>query len=208
MFGPASVRRLLALLTAVGLVAACAAGAGSSPSASVESSPTATVAPSQTPTTSPTVASSTGAAASSTPVHITSLSTAAGLACSSDTAYCVFVGVSVASDPRLSGCYVLRPTSSTTDATRGTVEFASETASCQEGYVIKKVPEDELTWDGEWFTTGWRAPRLGANPDDASTYPIDTMWLHGRGENAGLSAVLRIKDPAHGDGWIFRADPR
>jgi hypothetical protein len=49
---------------------------------------------------------------------------------------------------------------------------------------------------------------MGAGPDDL--YPVDTIWLTGRGDNAGLSALLRKWSEGSGgaavpyvEGWIF-----
>jgi hypothetical protein len=63
-----------------------------------------------------------------------------------------------------------------------------------------------MTWQGEWFTSGPRPVR----PDgfsQAGVYPVDTIWLHGvRSYDSnfeGLSAVLRMADDAHLDGWIY-----
>jgi hypothetical protein len=93
----------------------------------------------------------------------------------------------VASDDRLSGCYVLTPTGSSLAAMWGTFTVYQDT-TCGYGF---GPPSGRISWDGEWFT-----PR-------GEVYPTDTIWLDGKGENAGLKASLRMEDRTHMNGWIF-----
>jgi hypothetical protein len=58
------------------------------------------------------------------------------------------------------------------------------------GYGIG-LPGDRLTWEGVWFTPG------------GQIWPVESIWLDGKGENAGLTASLRMADRTHVNGWIF-----
>jgi hypothetical protein len=124
-------------------------------------------------------------------------------------------------DP-LSGQFVLTPTGSTAAGTWGTVGVC--TPRC--GYprdlaLVIDMTTAPIAWEGEWFTTGSRpltaldlVGDLADKAVDIDTFlPVDTIWLHGRGDNAGLTAVLRMwlepleSDPSIGvprmTGWVF-----
>ena len=111
--------------------------------------------------------------------------------------FCKFDSTIVASDDRLTGNYELTPTGSTTAGTWGTIMV------CEAFYCIPGTdPGGDPSWEGQWFTAGDRAVEAWQVDYDA-LYPVDTIWLNGLAENEGLSAVLRMEDPSHVEGWIF-----
>ncbi len=116
--------------------------------------------------------------------------------------YCDFSADILATNDRLSGCYILQPTGYTGDGVWGNAAFYD--APCP--YSTAR-PGSEMTWAGEWFTAGWRpAITFGTDLGDSAVralYPVDRAWLHGLGENTGLTAVLTIQDAGQIDGWIF-----
>jgi hypothetical protein len=190
-----------------------AAGGGptASPVAAASQAPSATPLvsssspqPAQAPSASPTAPPSGASGA----VHVTSGTVSGwGFACAGEagSSYCLYTADIVASDDRLSGCYILLPTGSSAAATWGTFTVYRDT-NCGFGF---RLPKDKVVWDGEWFTAGSRAAVFLRGGDDA-IYPVDTIWVRGRGENEGLSAVLRIWGDGTGDsfrphveGWIF-----
>jgi hypothetical protein len=155
------------------------------------------------PTTTPVAAASQAPSASPSarpsgalePVHVTGAmgeqagggGFGLGSACGWGASYCSFNVDMAASDDRLSGCFILQPTGNTVAASWGTFRVYRNT-KC--GYGVG-LPEGKVAWEGEWFTAG------------GEFYPVDTIWLRGQGWNAGLSAVLRMADRTHVDGWIF-----
>jgi hypothetical protein len=114
---------------------------------------------------------------------------------------CEFNALAEASDRRLSGEYILRPVASTAAGASGTIAVCGS-AECMR-WPWGDLPQDKITWDGEWVTTGARPVSLQGTVNPDRIYPVDTVWLHGRGANQGLGAVLRIQDADHVVGWIF-----
>lgn len=179
---------------------------GSSPTSSaLTSAPSAS--PARTVTAAPETARPSGDQGL---VHVTSAvyaGTDYGYACGGSF-WCRFDATIEASDHRLSGCYVLQPTGATTAGTWGTVAFYQGTSCAWD------LPTaDKMTWDGEWFTAGSRPVQSGTDP--SAIYPVDTVWLHGRGDNEGLSAVLRLWGDGSGgafvlhmEGWTFPTQPQ
>ena len=87
-------------------------------------------------------------------------------------------------------------------------KLATALAELETEKVIERVEivDGGEPWKGEWFTSGPRPVR----PDgfnQAGVYPVDTIWLNGvssyDSNYEGLSAVLRMVDNTHVDGWIY-----
>jgi hypothetical protein len=167
---------------------------GPSPAAvAVPSAAASSASPTATPL--PAVTAPTPTPVNLAPLHVTGAqSPTTGLAC--DT-YCWIGAIVKASDNRLSGCYIMKPAGSTKDATWGTISFY-QGESCS---WMPLSPGSDV-WNGEWFTAGSR-PVLATGFDQSRVYPVDTIWLHGSHANVGLSAVLRMTDDAHLDGWMY-----
>jgi hypothetical protein len=137
------------------------------------------------------------------PVHVTGTldRTSSGMAGFVTSPFRAYDAIVLTNDERLGGCLILRPAGSTSDGTWGTVSISGG-PGCPWG---SPMPGSERTWTGEWFTTGSRP--VAFDPDvqvsGAAIYPVESIWLRGHGLNDGLSAVLRIEDVTHVDGWIY-----
>lgn len=119
-------------------------------------------------------------------------------------AWCQYTSIFVATDPRLSGCLELQSAVGATDWTwEGLWGVAAVFPSGRCGYLPMSdtMSREAMSWEGEWFTGGPRQQRFSDDPD--AVYPVDTVWLHGRGQNEGLTAVLQVTSPASFEGWIF-----
>jgi RNA polymerase sigma-70 factor (ECF subfamily) len=110
---------------------------------------------------------------------------------------CHFDATITASDPRLVGCYELVPSGLASTAAWGTIVFRSDPEGCVWPYPYR----GEVTWEGVWLTD--HAVPMTVTDVAGIPYPIDTVWLSGRGENAGLTAVLHLDGGATFEGWIF-----
>ena len=167
--------------------AAVAAPSATAPSPSPTATPLpAVTAPSPTPTPTPITMA---------PLHVTGTqSPTNGLACET---YCWIGAIVKASDFRLSGCYIMKPVGSDKDATWGTITFYQG-----EGCNWTPLSWGTDVWKGQWLTAGSR-PVLAKGFDQSAVYPVDTISLYGTHADAGLSAVLRMTDAAHLDGWIY-----
>ena len=157
-----------------------------------------TASPTATPL--PSIAAPTPTPVSLAPLHVTG--TQNPLAPWPCGTYCPFSATVHASDSRLAGCYIMTPAGSTTVGTWGTIAFYQQDP-CNSAMGISP---HTMTWQGEWFTSGRRPVR----PDEfnqAGVYPVDTIWLHGvasyDSNYEGLTAVLRMTDNTHVDGWIY-----
>jgi hypothetical protein len=102
--------------------------------------------------------------------------------------FCGFEASIVASDERLTGEYMLEL--SDYDASDGTV---GSIIVCKPGRCPWGDAGDP-SWEGEWVT----ATELSLTTRESTSFrvPVTTIWLHGRAENEGLTALLRL-----GPGW-------
>ncbi len=176
--------------------------AGPSPATVAAPSATAAASAASAPTALPTAVAPTPTPTPITmaPLHVTG--TQSPLAPWPCGTYCPFSATVHSSDSRLAGCYIMTPAGSTTAGTWGTIAFYQEDP-CNSS---QGISPHTMTWQGEWFTSGPRPVR----PDgfnQAGVYPVDTIWLHGvssfDSNYEGLSAVLRMTDNTHVDGWIY-----
>ena len=133
-----------------------------------------------------------------------------GSACS--VAWCQFGAIVTATDARISGSWVVDARGETTAGTFGTVvAFTRDVVGG--GYIpISMLPAEKRLWDGEWFGGGANMAGFkdGLHPidiDASKLWPVDTFWMHGRNENAGLTAFLRMTDATTIEGWIFQTPP-
>ena len=129
-----------------------------------------------------------------------------GSACSPT--WCQFPAIIQATDARISGSWVLDARGETSAGTFGTV-VAYTRDVVGGGYIpISMLPAEKMLWDGEWFGGGANMAGFkdGSHPIDivaSKLWPIDTFWMHGRNENTGLTAFLRMTDATTIQGWIF-----
>jgi hypothetical protein len=143
---------------------------------------------------------------SATPVRVTgTFDIRAGYACSP--AWCQFASHAVTSDDRLTGPFGIEPAHSTTEATVGTAVFLEPGTEGLGYFRISDMPTDKVAWEGVWVTEGHRQIGLGygigMQSDPQEPWPVETIWLQGRNQNAGLTAMVRLSADGTLDGWIF-----
>lgn len=78
---------------------------------------------------------------------------------------CRYEGAALMSDARLTGCYVVTPTGGTTEGSWG--RLTAQARTC-DGWGLP-IPDDPITWLGEWFGTG--KPPTRSESDVGAPYP-------------------------------------
>lgn len=138
-------------------------------------------------------------------VPVTAQAGGRGVACGPTR--CRLDGAITQSAGRLPGCFLFQTAGGTETGSWGTAALAS---TCVSGWGFDLHPfEATESWRGEWFTAGPRQSGLDVSVAGPSwLWPVDSIWLHGVGEQDGLSAVLWIGDTGQIDGWLFPTPPQ